>query len=204
MKSKAERLSARLSWRVTSPDYKTSHKCDNRRIEGFVENGSFILVALANKTRWAAIVAIWIMTVTFARAGDGNILRQVVNPALAQQRAALANQVQAAQAVQNANQTFQAAGIRGGGVMINVANNPSAVPSQILATVHADGKVYVIDRNGIIFGGPQQINTHELTGAAMGATSNSMTELAKFQRRVTKPLENPSLMRVDILGYGGK
>jgi filamentous hemagglutinin family protein len=184
-----------------------SHNCDNRRIERLVEKDSLLSVALANKTRWTALVAIWIMAATFARAGDGNILRQVVNPALAAQRAALANQVQAAQAVQavqSATQIYQAAGIRGGGVMINVANNPSAVPSQILATVHADGKVYVIDRNGIIFGGPRQINTHELTGAAMGATSNSMSDLAKFQRSVTKPKENPSLMKVDVLGYGGK
>ena len=164
-------------------------------------------VALANKRRWAAIVVIWIMSATFARAGEGQILKPVVNPALAAQRAALTNQAQAAQALQalqSATQTYQASGIRGGGVMINVSNNPNAVPSQILASVRADGKTYVIDRNGIIFGGPQQINTHELTGAAMGATSNSMTELAKFQRSVTKPKENPSLMKVDVLGYGGK
>lgn len=88
--------------------------------------------------------------------------------------------------------------------MINVANNPGAVPSQVLASIHADGKVYVIDRNGIIFGGPTQINTHELTGAAMGATSNSVTELEKLQRAVTKPKENPSLIKVDVVGFGGK
>ena len=152
-------------------------------------------------------VALWLLAATLAHGGEGNILKQVVNPALAAQQAALANQVQTTQAVQalrTATQTFQASGIRGGGVMINVSNNPTAVPSQILASVHADGKVYVIDRNGIIFGGPRQINTHELTGAAMGATSNSMSELAKFQRSVTKPKQNPSLMKVDVLGYGGK
>jgi filamentous hemagglutinin family protein len=142
-----------------------------------------------------------------APAGEGDILKQIVNPALVAQRAALANQVQAAQAVralQAATQTYQASGIRGGGVMINISNSPAAVPNQILASVHADGKVYVIDRNGIIFGGPRQINTHELTGAAMGATSNTATELQKFQRSVTKPKENPSLIKVDVLGYGGK
>jgi hypothetical protein len=184
-----------------------SHKCDNRRIEGFVGNDSFDSVALANKTRWAAIVAVWIMTAPFVRGGTGQILKQVVNPALAAQHAGLANQAQATQALQAlqaATQTYQASGIRGGGVMINVSNNPKAVPSQILASVRADGKIYVIDRNGIIFGGPRQINTHELTGAAMGATSNSMSDLAKFQRKVTKPKENPSLMKVDVLGYGRK
>lgn len=142
-----------------------------------------------------------------ARAGEGDILKQIVNPALAAQRAALANQVQATQvvqALQAATHTYQASGIRGGGIMINLSNSPVAVPSQILASVRADGKVYVIDRNGIIFGGPRQINTHELTGAAMGTTSNSVTELQKFQRSVTKPKENPSLIKVDVLGYGGK
>jgi filamentous hemagglutinin family protein len=164
-------------------------------------------VALANNNQWMAIVVIWILTATFARAGEGQILKQVVNPALAAQRAALGNQAQATQALQalqNATQTYQASGIRGGGLMINVSNNPNAIPSQVLASVRADGKIYVIDRNGIIFGGPRQINTHELTGAAMGATSNSVTDLQNLQRTLSKPKQIPSLMKVDVLGYGGK
>ncbi len=165
---------------------------------------------LADQNRRAVTVgalAVWLLAGTLARGGQGDILKQVVNPALAAQRAALANQVQttqALQALQAVTKTFQTSGIRGGGVIINVSNNPAAVPSQILASVHADGKIYVIDRNGIIFGGPRQINTHELTGAAMGATSNSVTELEKFQRTVTKPKETRSLIKVDVLGYGGK
>jgi filamentous hemagglutinin family protein len=154
-----------------------------------------------------SVSALWLIAATLAYAGEGNILKQIVSPALAAQRAALANQAQANQALQalrTATQAYQANGIRGGGVMVNISKNPNAVPSQILASFRADGKVYVIDRNGIIFGGPRQINTHELTGAAMGATSNSITELEKFQRSVTKPKENPSLIKVDILGFGGK
>jgi len=152
-------------------------------------------------------VAIWLATTMLAHGGTGDILKQVVSPALAAQRAMLANQVQTTQALQalkTATQSYQGSGVRGGGVMINVSNNPAAVPSQVIASVHADGKIYVLDRNGIIFGGPRQINTHELTGAAMGATSNSLTDLEKFQRTVTKPKENPSLIKVDVLGYGGK
>jgi len=168
------------------------------------------LMRSADKNRLviiAGLIAVCLVGTRLVQAGEGDILKQVVNPALAAQRAALANQVQAAQALQAlqaATQTFQASGIRGGGLMVNVSNSPAAVPSQILAPVHADGKVYVIDRNGIIFGGPRQVNTHELTGAAMGATSNSVTELEKFQRSVTKPKETPSLIKVDVLGYGGK
>jgi filamentous hemagglutinin family protein len=154
-----------------------------------------------------SVSVLWFIAATLAYAGEGNILKQIVSPAVAAQRAALANQAQANQALQalrTATQTYQANGIRGGGVMVNISHNPNAVPSQILASFQADGKVYVIDRNGIIFGGPRQINTHELTGAAMGATSNTITELEKFQRSVTKPKQNPSLIKVDILGFGGK
>ena len=154
-----------------------------------------------------SVSALWFIAATLAYAGEGNILKQIVRPAVAAQRAALANQAQANQALQalrTATQTYQANGIRGGGVMVNISHNPNAVPSQILASFQANGKVYVIDRNGIIFGGPRQINTHELTGAAMGATSNTITELEKFQRSVTKPKQNPSLIKVDIVGFGGK
>jgi hypothetical protein len=162
-------------------------------------------VALAEKKECVIIVAVCLVAATLAGGGQGDILRQVVSPALAAQRAALANQAQAThalQALRTATQTFQASGILGGGLMINISKSPNAVPSQILASIHADGKVYVIDRNGIIFGGSRQVNTHELTGAAMGATSNSVTELEKFQRSVTKSRENPSLIKVDVLGYG--
>jgi filamentous hemagglutinin family protein len=164
-------------------------------------------VALAEKKECVITVAVWLVAATLAGGGQGDILRQVVSPALAAQRAALANQAQATQALQalqTATRTFQASRILGGGLMINISKSPNAVPSQILASIHADGKVYVIDRNGIIFGGSRQVNTHELTGAALGATSNSVTELEKFQRFVTKSRENPSLIKVDVLGYGGK
>lgn len=136
-----------------------------------------------------SVSALWLVAATLAYAGQGDILKQIVSLALAAQRAALANQAQAnhaLQALRTATQSYQANGIRGGGVMLNISNNPSAVPSQILASFQADGKVYVIDRNGIIFGGPRQINTHELTGAAMGATSNTITELRWSPNHPTK------------------
>lgn len=153
------------------------------------------------------VLGLWLAAVTIVYAGEGDILKQISNPGLAAQHAALANQAQATQAVQAlqaATQTYQANNIRGGGVMINASNNPAAVPSQVMATVHSDGQIYVIDANGIIFGGPKQINTHELTGAAMGATSNSITDLEKFQRAITKPKENPSLIKATVVGFGSK
>ena len=38
----------------------------------------------------------------------------------------------------------------------------------------------------------------------MGATSNSVTDLENLQRSLSKPKQIPSLMKVDVLGYGGK
>ena len=43
-------------------------------------------------------------------------------------------------------------------IAFNRVNDPSGVPSQILGTIQAPGQVYVINRNGIIFGGTSQIN----------------------------------------------
>src|SRR5258708_33696091 len=99
-------------------------------------------------------VAVWLATATLAQAGAGNILKQVASPALTSQQVALANQVQTAQALQalkTATQSYQANGIRGGGVMINVSNNPAAVPRPIIVSGHGDGEVYAAVPYGIIF-----------------------------------------------------
>ena len=104
--------------------------------------------------------------ISIAAGGDaGNILRSnpVVNPnqqANAINRLAQTNQaVQAMQNTINALRSLnnqQTSPIRGGGVIVNASQTPNAVPSQILASFHVNGKTYVIDRNGIIFGGPRR------------------------------------------------
>ncbi|MCK9917202.1 filamentous hemagglutinin family protein [Microbacteriaceae bacterium K1510] len=47
-------------------------------------------------------------------------------------------------------------------IALNRVLDPDARPSQILGSIKADGAVYVINRNGIIFGGGSQINVHAL------------------------------------------
>lgn len=42
-----------------------------------------------------------------------------------------------------------------------------AVPSQILGAIKADGAVYIINQNGIIFGGTSQINVHTLIASTL-------------------------------------
>ena len=50
---------------------------------------------------------------------------------------------------------------------INEITNPTLAPSQILGAIHAPGQVYVINQNGIIFGGSSQVNVGGLTASAL-------------------------------------
>src|SRR5262249_46442260 len=45
-------------------------------------------------------------------------------------------------------------------------------PSQILGNIKADGQVYVINQNGIIFGGASQINVGALIASTAGITDD--------------------------------
>ncbi len=57
-------------------------------------------------------------------------------------------------------------------VAINKVNDPSGVPSQILGSIQAAGQVYVINRNGIIFGGSSQVNVHTLVASSLPINDN--------------------------------
>jgi filamentous hemagglutinin len=54
-----------------------------------------------------------------------------------------------------------------GWLAINKINDPSGVPSQILGQINAPGQVYLINRNGIIFGGTSQVNVGTLVASAL-------------------------------------
>ncbi|MGH8780555.1 filamentous haemagglutinin family protein [Paraburkholderia sp.] len=51
-------------------------------------------------------------------------------------------------------------------VVLNRINNSTA-PSQILGNVQAQGSVYVINRNGILFGAGSQVNVHSLVASSL-------------------------------------
>ena len=170
----------------------------------------------ADRTAFPATVVFLFASISIAAAGDtGNILTRSNLAVSANQQAnavnRLAQTTQAIQAMQNATNALrglnnpQISPVRGGNVLVNVSKNPAAVPSQVLRSIQVNGKVYVIDRNGIIFGGSRQINTHELTGAAMGATSDWIDDVAKKQRaQAAAQKEVPSNVTVEVLGYGSK
>ena len=61
---------------------------------------------------------------------------------------------------------------RGKWIAFNQINDPSGRPSQILGSIKSDGQVYILNQNGIIFGGSSQINTRSLVAAALPINNN--------------------------------
>ncbi len=51
--------------------------------------------------------------------------------------------------------------------VLNRVLSTDAKPSQILGSIKADGAVYVINRNGIIFGGTSQVNVGSLIASSL-------------------------------------
>ena len=60
-------------------------------------------------------------------------------------------------------------------IAFNKINDPSGNPSQILGAIKATGQVYVINQNGIIFGGSSQVNTHTLVASSLPINDNLVT-----------------------------
>jgi len=60
-------------------------------------------------------------------------------------------------------------------IAFNKIEDPSGVPSQILGSIKAQGQVYVINQNGIIFGGSSQINVHGLVASSLPINDNLLS-----------------------------
>ncbi|MEW6435567.1 MAG: filamentous hemagglutinin family protein [Pseudomonadota bacterium] len=52
-------------------------------------------------------------------------------------------------------------------IALNRVIDPSGVPSQILGSIKAEGSVYVINQNGIVFGGSSQVNVNSLLASSL-------------------------------------
>ncbi|MEI7819979.1 MAG: filamentous hemagglutinin family protein [Verrucomicrobiota bacterium] len=57
-------------------------------------------------------------------------------------------------------------------IAFNKISDPSGVPSQILGSITAQGQVYVVNQNGIIFGGSSQVNTRALVASSLPINDN--------------------------------
>jgi len=64
----------------------------------------------------------------------------------------------------------------GNWVAFNKINDPSGRPSQILGSIKAGGQVYVVNRNGVIFGGSSQVNTHTLVASGLRINDNLISQ----------------------------
>ena len=60
-------------------------------------------------------------------------------------------------------------------IAFNKVSDPTGVPSQILGSIKADGQVYILNQNGIIFGAGSQINTRTLVASAIPINDNLVT-----------------------------
>ena len=73
----------------------------------------------------------------------------------------------------NTNLYFdQSAGGSDVGTWIAFNKVTTGVPSQILGSIKAAGQVYVINQNGIIFGGSSQVNVHALVASSLPINPN--------------------------------
>jgi len=61
-------------------------------------------------------------------------------------------------------------------IAFNMIHDPSAVPSEILGAIKAPGQVYVIDQNGIIFGGSSEVNVHTLVASSLEINSTLVSQ----------------------------
>lgn len=61
---------------------------------------------------------------------------------------------------------------RGEWIAFNQVLDPVGVPSQILGSIQASGQVYVLNQNGIIFGGSSQVNAHALVASSLPINDN--------------------------------
>jgi filamentous hemagglutinin len=51
--------------------------------------------------------------------------------------------------------------------VLNRVLDPTAAPSQILGSIKAEGQVYVINQNGIVFNGTSQVNVGTLVASTL-------------------------------------
>jgi filamentous hemagglutinin family protein len=66
-----------------------------------------------------------------------------------------------------------------GWVALNRVEDPAAAPSQILGSIRAEGQVYVINRNGILFGGTSQVNVGTLVATGLDFAGASVADRNK-------------------------
>jgi filamentous hemagglutinin family protein len=141
------------------------------------------------------LIAIYLIIICAAQAG--------VPPSAPLNATATAARIQAnsaaAQAHTAANSTNQIARIMTDGhVTLLQLKNATAIPSQVLRSIQVNGKIYVINQNGIIFGAPRQIDTHALSNAAM----KPMSDFSAEEARRLRGRKSDSMISATVVSFG--
>jgi filamentous hemagglutinin family protein len=76
-------------------------------------------------------------------------------------------------------------------VTLNRVVGNSADPSQILGTIKADGSVYVLNQNGVIFGGASQVNARNIVAAAATMTDQHFRDYGIYARVTQSSASTP-------------
>ncbi len=61
-------------------------------------------------------------------------------------------------------------------IALNRVVDPGLAPSRILGTIRAEGQVYVINRNGIVFGGSSQVNVNTFVASTLSLSNEQFTK----------------------------
>ena len=67
-------------------------------------------------------------------------------------------------------------------IALNRVTDPGLAPSRILGTIKADGQVYVVNKNGIIFGGSSQVNVASLVASSLSLSNTQFLAGINIQR----------------------
>lgn len=77
-------------------------------------------------------------------------------------------------------------------IALNRVSSPDARPSEIHGQIKADGQVYIINRNGILFGATGQVNTRGLVASSLSLTDQ------QFMAGINNPQRFPMTGGYDI------
>lgn len=78
---------------------------------------------------------------------------------------------------------------------LNRVIDPSLEPSRILGTIKAEGQVYIVNRNGIVFGGSSQVNVHTFVASSLSLSNAQFMAGIGKELRIDDPAGSPGSLR---------
>lgn len=88
-------------------------------------------------------------------------------------------------------------------IALNRITDPSLAPSRILGTIKADGQVYVINKNGIIFGGASQVNVNTFVASSLSLSDEQFRAGINKQLLIFDDPSGGSIAKPQF-GYNGQ